>query len=145
MPLLETIRAIHDYARDHQNAYNANNSKLALRLADVFYRSWDLGFTAFGGPPVHFGILHRRFVEGHGDKMPWIDEQTVGSNLLSACSARHGIATNVVSIAVSGTFRSMSKPARPCKHQDAVLHSYDTCRGFTSCPSISVVEVSVTS
>jgi hypothetical protein len=46
------------------------------RLLDVFLRTWDLGFTAFGGPPVHFGILHNRFVEGTtGEK--WVDEQTV--------------------------------------------------------------------
>lgn len=40
---------------------------------------WDLGFTSFGGPPVHFQILHRRFVEGlgFGGGSKWIDEQTV--------------------------------------------------------------------
>lgn len=78
MPLFDTLRSIHEYTRDRQNDYHANNSKLLLRLADVFSRTWDLGFTAFGGPPVHFGILHRRFVDGHGGKTPWIDEQTVG-------------------------------------------------------------------
>jgi hypothetical protein len=36
-----------------------------------------LGFTAFGGPPVHFQILHQRFVEGKGGKERWVDEQTV--------------------------------------------------------------------
>lgn len=40
-------------------------------------RTWDLGFTAFGGPPVHFQILHARFVEGQGGKEKWVDEQTV--------------------------------------------------------------------
>lgn len=46
------------------------------RLLDVFLRTWDLGFTAFGGPPVHFRIFHQRFVEGKtGEK--WADEQTV--------------------------------------------------------------------
>jgi hypothetical protein len=51
----------------------------------------DLGFTAFGSPPVHFQILYRRFVEG-GGKTPWIDEQTVrilslrkGSLMRSSC------------------------------------------------------------
>ena len=44
-------------------------------------RMWDLGFTAFGGPPVHFQILHRRFVEGlgFGGGSKWIDEQAVRS------------------------------------------------------------------
>lgn len=50
--------------------------KLKNRLLDVLARTYDLGFTAFGGPPVHFQILHRRFVDGMG-KPPWIDEQTV--------------------------------------------------------------------
>jgi hypothetical protein len=50
--------------------------RLKSRLLDVLARTYDLGFTAFGGPPVHFQILHRRFVDGMG-KTPWIDEQTV--------------------------------------------------------------------
>ncbi|KAL7620228.1 hypothetical protein AAE478_009221 [Parahypoxylon ruwenzoriense] len=33
--------------------------------------NWHLGFTAFGGPPVHFKILHDKFV----NKLGWIDEQ----------------------------------------------------------------------
>lgn len=56
--------------------YQANTSKLTSRLLDVFLRTYDLGFTAFGGPPVHFQILHRRFVDSVG-KPAWIDEQTV--------------------------------------------------------------------
>ncbi|KAG8732671.1 hypothetical protein FRC11_011655, partial [Ceratobasidium sp. 423] len=44
-------------------------------LWDVLLRTFDLGFTAFGGPPAHFQILHQRFVEGSG-KSPWITEQT---------------------------------------------------------------------
>ena len=61
----------------------ANGSKsnipLSSRLVDVFLRTWDLGFTAFGGPPVHFQILHQRFVEGKGGKEKWVDEQTVSN------------------------------------------------------------------
>lgn len=75
--ILDTLRTIHEYTRDRQNAYLANNQKLSLRLADVFWRTWDLGFMAFGGPPVHFQILHQRFVQGKGGLVPWIDEQTV--------------------------------------------------------------------
>ena len=61
---------------EDRDAYQANTSKLTTRLVDVMLRTFDLGFTAFGGPPVHFQIFHRRFVDGHG-KTPWIDEQTV--------------------------------------------------------------------
>jgi hypothetical protein len=50
--------------------------ELKTRLSDVLSRTYDLGFTAFGGPPVHFQIFHRRFVDGMG-KTAWIDEQTV--------------------------------------------------------------------
>jgi chromate transport protein ChrA len=57
----------------------ANTDTLPLRLLEVFARMWDLGFTAFGGPPVHFQILHRRFVDGIGVQggSKWLDEQTV--------------------------------------------------------------------
>lgn len=58
--------------------YQHNTSSLPRRLSDVFWRTFDLGFTAFGGPPVHFQIFHHRFVDGRG-KTPWIDEQTVST------------------------------------------------------------------
>ncbi|KAF2446169.1 chromate ion transporter-like protein [Karstenula rhodostoma CBS 690.94] len=54
---------------------------------------WDLGFTAFGGPPVHFQILHRRFVEGQGHfGAKWIDEQTY-QELFAICQALPGPAS----------------------------------------------------
>lgn len=74
MSLLSIFRAVGDY--DHRNPHQANNEKLLDRFHDVFSRTWDLGFTAFGGPPVHFRILYQRFVDGEG-KTPWIDDQTV--------------------------------------------------------------------
>lgn len=63
----------HRASRENEGSENP----LSTRLLDVFLRTWDLGFTAFGGPPVHFQILHSRFVEGKGDKEKWVDEQTV--------------------------------------------------------------------
>lgn len=54
------------------------NAEVSLnRLVDVFLYTWNLGFTAFGGPPVHFQILHSRFVKGQDGKKNWVDEQTV--------------------------------------------------------------------
>ena len=44
-----------------------------LGLIDVISNCWDLGFNAFGGPPTHFQILHKRFVE----RLKWIDEDKV--------------------------------------------------------------------
>ncbi|KAK9490790.1 chromate transporter-domain-containing protein [Lipomyces doorenjongii] len=89
MPLLDLIRTLREQTRDPRNAFQANNEKLVWRIGDVFARTWDLGFTAFGGPPVHFQILHQRFVEGRGGKAPWIDEQTY-QELFAICQALPG-------------------------------------------------------
>jgi chromate transport protein ChrA len=63
-------------------------SSLSRNFLHVFVRTWDLGFTAFGGPAVHFQILHQRFVEGRrGQK--WVDEQTVSSDILENISRLH--------------------------------------------------------
>ena len=43
------------------------------RLGEAIRHTWYLGFTSFGGPPVHFQIFHTRFVE----QEKWVDEQTV--------------------------------------------------------------------
>ncbi|KAF8063342.1 chromate transporter-domain-containing protein [Lyophyllum atratum] len=68
--------------------YEPNTSALPARLLDVFLRTYDLGFTSFGGPPVHFQIFHRRFVDGLG-QTPWIDEQTY-QELFAVCQAFPG-------------------------------------------------------
>ncbi|KAH8600982.1 chromate transporter-domain-containing protein [Bisporella sp. PMI_857] len=46
-------------------------STLDTRLWEVFQYGWHLGFTAFGGPPVHFKILYDKYVT----KLGWVDEQ----------------------------------------------------------------------
>jgi hypothetical protein len=74
---LSSLRASIRQARDSSPSSQETPKSLSYRLADVFLRTWDLGFTAFGGPPVHFQILHQRFVEGKGGKQKWVDEQTV--------------------------------------------------------------------
>jgi hypothetical protein len=77
MRLRAGLRALRGHDRDRE-AYQANTDTLLLRFQDVVYRTWYLGFTAFGGPSVHFRIFHQSFVEGQG-KTPWIDEQVVGT------------------------------------------------------------------
>lgn len=77
---LSSLRDLARRSGDRSDVTRGNSSSLHLRLADVFLRTWDLGFTAFGGPPVHFQILHQRFVEGRGGKEKWVDEQTVRNN-----------------------------------------------------------------
>jgi hypothetical protein len=72
---LHTLRSLIARKRDESMHLS---KPLSNRLLDVFLRTWDLGFTAFGGPPVHFQILHQRFVDGKGGKEKWVDEQTVG-------------------------------------------------------------------
>ncbi|OBS25153.1 hypothetical protein FPOA_05688 [Fusarium poae] len=50
--------------------------------------NWHLGFTAFGGPPVHFKIFHDKFVK----KLKWIDEQ-IYQELFSVSQALSGPAS----------------------------------------------------
>jgi chromate transport protein ChrA len=65
-----------------------DTSPLAPRLLAVFKRTWDLGFTSFGGPPVHFQILHRRFVASKPSRR-WLDEQTF-QELFAICQTLPG-------------------------------------------------------
>ncbi|KAI5783561.1 chromate transporter-domain-containing protein [Geopyxis carbonaria] len=85
MPLQALFNAA---AATPSTAPPANYDKLGARLRDVFVRTWHLGFTSFGGPPVHFQILHRKFVDGAG-KPAWIDEQTY-QELFAICQALPG-------------------------------------------------------
>ena len=73
---MNVFRTIRNRSHHRYAAYQGNTDSLLWRLADVTYRTWDLGFTAFGGPPVHFQIWRRRFVEAKGGSA-WVDEQTV--------------------------------------------------------------------
>ena len=77
MPLVDIYHVLRDSSRRQQS----HQEKLRDRLLDVFHRTWDLGFTAFGGPNVHFQIFFRRFVDTSGAKTPWIDEQTVSQRV----------------------------------------------------------------
>jgi hypothetical protein len=75
-----SFRSVYEYQKDANNAGKPNTHHLLFRLADVFLRTWDLGFTAFGGPPVHFQILYQRFVESKGGYAAWVDKQTVSGS-----------------------------------------------------------------
>lgn len=100
MPLLDLFHAVRERTRDQRNAYQANTTKLPWRVGDVFARTWDLGFTAFGGLPVNFQILHQRFVEGRGGKAPWIDEQTY-QELFAICQALPGPASTKMAFCIA--------------------------------------------
>ncbi|KAI5780336.1 chromate transporter-domain-containing protein [Peziza echinospora] len=87
--------------------YKANTSSLPSRLKAVFSRTWDLGFTAFGGPPVHFAILHQRFVKGVSARsttrvkhVPWIDEQTY-QEIFAVCQALPGPASTKMGFCIT--------------------------------------------
>ncbi|SPO04681.1 related to chromate transport protein [Cephalotrichum gorgonifer] len=58
---------------------------MAARLWTTIRQNWYLGFTSFGGPPVHFKIFRDKFVK----KLEWIDEQ-VYQELFSVCQAFSG-------------------------------------------------------
>ncbi|KAH8600654.1 chromate transporter-domain-containing protein [Bisporella sp. PMI_857] len=84
------LSRLRDLARQSPGeSLQGNHNSLPNRLADVFLRTWDLGFTAFGGPPVHFQILYQRFVEGRGGKQKWVDEQTY-QELFAICQGLPG-------------------------------------------------------
>ncbi|PVH89403.1 hypothetical protein DL98DRAFT_647925 [Cadophora sp. DSE1049] len=53
------------------NSIQRHAPEIWEQVKDVFAKNWHLGFTAFGGPPVHFQIIHKKFVENNH----WIDEQ----------------------------------------------------------------------
>ncbi|KAK6329964.1 hypothetical protein TWF718_003391 [Orbilia javanica] len=61
---------------------------LPEKWRDFVVANWHLGFTAFGGPPVHFQIFHTKFV----DKLKWIDEQMY-QELFALCQGLPGPAS----------------------------------------------------
>ncbi|KAH6883485.1 chromate transporter-domain-containing protein [Thelonectria olida] len=53
------------------NNWEYTARRAARRTWETIQVNWHLGFTAFGGPPVHFKIFHEKFVS----KLAWIDDQ----------------------------------------------------------------------
>lgn len=128
MPIQSIISSLRDHTRTRTQRNDVscapNTSNLGARLAEVFSKTWDLGFTAFGGPPVHFQILHRRFVEGLGfNGSKWIDEQTVNPPKSPQTTRLFHLTTW---LKVSRTLRNMPSPARPRIHKNGILHRNDT-------------------
>ncbi|KAL2053991.1 hypothetical protein ABVK25_005920 [Lepraria finkii] len=62
--------------------------KAIIQTWPTMRNNWHLGLTAFGGPPVHFKILHDKFVV----KLNWIDEQ-IYQELFSVSQALSGPAS----------------------------------------------------
>ncbi|KAK0729019.1 chromate transporter-domain-containing protein [Apiosordaria backusii] len=62
-----------------------NLDQMGPRLWTTFKENWYMGFTSFGGPPVHFKIFRDKYVT----KLHWIDE-TVYQELFSICQAFSG-------------------------------------------------------
>ncbi len=124
MPLQSIISSWNARARAQRSTeLQANTGKLEWRLAEVFVRMWDLGFTSFGGPPVHFQILHRRFVEGlgFGGGSKWIDEQTVSAAI------HFYIWLSSDKVLVSGDLCHLPGTARTSLHQNALYDRVDPC------------------
>ncbi|KAH7379950.1 chromate transporter-domain-containing protein [Cadophora sp. MPI-SDFR-AT-0126] len=59
--------------------------QLGKQLWEVVGQGWYLGFTSFGGPPVHFKIFHDKYV----NRLGWIDEQMY-QELFAVCQAFSG-------------------------------------------------------
>ncbi|KAI1974236.1 hypothetical protein LOZ53_004481 [Ophidiomyces ophidiicola] len=89
MPIESFLQAIRQIHSGSPATNGVNNTKFLARFWDMLSRTWDLGFTSFGGPPVHFRIFYQRFVEGNEGKPPWIDEQTY-QELFAICQALPG-------------------------------------------------------
>ncbi|CAH0014995.1 unnamed protein product [Clonostachys rhizophaga] len=66
----------------------ARDGGVAAAAWDTVRANWHLGFTGFGGPPVHFKIFHDRFLA----KLRWIDEQ-IYQELFSVCQVLSGPAS----------------------------------------------------
>ncbi|KAM6534232.1 hypothetical protein FALCPG4_007164 [Fusarium falciforme] len=62
-----------------------NTANLGGRFWNTIRENWYLGFTSFGGPPVHFKIFNDKFVT----KLSWIDQQMY-QELFSVCQAFSG-------------------------------------------------------
>ncbi|KAL4787195.1 chromate transporter-domain-containing protein [Aspergillus varians] len=87
--ILTSLRALSRKWRSHTSPENSTpQTPLSTRLHEAILKTWDLGFTAFGGPPVHFQILHERFVV----KEAWVDEQTY-QELFAICQGLPGPAS----------------------------------------------------
>jgi hypothetical protein len=41
------------------NGWNHAAHETILRIWDILQVNWHIGFTAFGGPPVHFKIVSK--------------------------------------------------------------------------------------
>nr|XP_001388560.2 chromate ion transporter [Aspergillus niger CBS 513.88] len=82
---ISSLRALHRSWRSHAGATDPARAEEPLleRLGEVVRHTWYLGFTSFGGPPVHFQIFHARFVE----QEKWVDEQTLHAGFIPAILA----------------------------------------------------------
>ncbi|KAH8879544.1 hypothetical protein GQ53DRAFT_755862 [Thozetella sp. PMI_491] len=58
---------------------------LDAHLWNTIHENWYLGFTSFGGPPVHFKIFRDKFVKN----LKWLDEE-IYQELFSVCQALSG-------------------------------------------------------
>ncbi|KAL4993621.1 chromate transporter-domain-containing protein [Aspergillus recurvatus] len=85
--LISSLRALNRKWQSYQGATGHTGAETPLlgRLSEVVRQTWYLGFTSFGGPPVHFQIFHARFVE----KEKWVDEQTY-QELFAICQGLPG-------------------------------------------------------
>lgn len=66
-------------------SWHRSSQKIGASFWTTIRETWYLGFTSFGGPPVHFKIFHYKFVQ----RLQWIDEQLY-QELFSVCQAFSG-------------------------------------------------------
>ena len=99
MPLKDLFSLVTSTNSDRRQT----SGKILDRLKDAARETWYLGFTAFGGPPVHFQIFHQKFVESKDGKTPWISEQTVSKGFVED------------SILIESSIKNYSRSVKACQ------------------------------
>jgi hypothetical protein len=55
--MLQAVQILLSGLQRFANSIQINPFEIWRRSMDVLSKNWHLGFTAFGGPPVHFQIV----------------------------------------------------------------------------------------
>ncbi|RJE24739.1 Chromate ion transporter [Aspergillus sclerotialis] len=126
---VSSLRELNRKLRSHGGATDLTRAEESLysRLSETIRHTWYLGFTSFGGPPVHFQIFHARFVE----KEKWVDEQTV-----DFCQSGVWRIQGLMSI-VSRTLRHLSGPSWACIYKNVILFGVAPCGVYPGLSRIS--------
>ena len=108
--------------------------RLWSRSKDVILMNWHLGFTAFGGPTVHYQIVRAHDRIQHDERA----RLTLPSSMNDSWKSTNGSMSNlwvtksllrsnphfrlIAALLVSRNIRNKPGASRPRKYEDALLH-----------------------